>query len=63
MKISITFKTPDALWELDKMKCLSEDCDGDCEVCNLKAFVKSKVEYGEYIYVGFDGEAKTCTIL
>ncbi len=57
MKFRVTFKTPDALdYALD-------DFPYDESREEAKEVAKQFIEYGEYITVEFDTEAKTATVV
>ncbi|MDD4389715.1 MAG: hypothetical protein PHW03_02810 [Eubacteriales bacterium] len=58
MKFIITFKTPDVLEDLDRLEDISEE-----ERSFADELVKQYVEYGEYIRIEFDTEAKTAKVL
>jgi len=56
MKITISFKTPDAVeYALEN---LSED-----EKKSVESLIETWVEYGECLTVEVDTEAKTCVVL
>ena len=63
MTATLTFKTNDAMDQLPDCEngCRRSLSDGeencDCGAVNLRNYVSTKVRYGEYIYVTFDGEA------
>lgn len=60
MKVSVTFKTPDAVNDV------IEEYAGiwtDEEEERLKKLVERFVKYGEYITVEFDGEEGTATVV
>lgn len=75
MKLIATFKTPDALEQtLDTIpqnsSCYHEDTL--CEECQIKEdelkeevkqFLEKYIEWGEYIRIEFDTEAKTARVL
>jgi len=56
MKITISFKTPDAVEYA--LETLSED-----EKAEANELIKNWVEYGECLSVEVDTEAKTCIVL
>ena len=58
MKFTVTFKTPDVLEDLDRLEDISEE-----ERASADELVKQYVEYGEYVRIEFDTEAKTAKVL
>jgi len=52
MKFILTFKTPDVEDQLEPE-----------ELKKVQSMLDKYVEYGEYLYVEFDTDKKTCTVL
>ncbi len=71
MKITLNFKTPDVMDQLEPLYEKSNngnyneivECPHNDEIDKLKSFIKEFVKFGEYIEVEFDSELKTVKIL
>ena len=62
MIFTVMFKDPDGVYESLKVAGVIND-DGTAKNKEAKALVDTFVEFNEYLYVEFDTEAGTVTVL
>lgn len=68
MKIQITFKDPDGVYEAIQEKAESQLVNAEDEIIekrmqSIQKQLESWIKYNEYITVEFDTEAKTATVI